>query len=164
MKVQVTLYKDNVAVYTEGVKMELDSDKFSIRGTGYISTVNFFDLKPDLNFPHILATELDLNDGRKFYVSETREEIEAQIATTGNGNGNLEVLVTFVVGDPGAPANEDTQYINTDVTGNLLIEKNGVGALIEGTDYDLLPGGGFELLGGGMFTTGEIYTVSKINN
>lgn len=172
MKVTVTLYKDNVAVYTDGVKMEVDSESFAIRGAGYISTVDFFDLKPNLDFPHIMATELDLNDGRKWYVSETKEEIEAQIRTSGgSGTGNYEFLVQFVVGEPGAPANGETQYVNADVVGDIQIEKNGgPGYLTEGVEGDgtsefaLLPGGGFELINGYVFSTEEKYTIFKVNS
>lgn len=168
MKVSVTVYKDNNGVYTDGVPMELDSLNFAIRGQGYISTVDPFDFKPDLSRPHIYATEIDTNDGRKFYVSQTPEEIEAQIATTGNGDGNVQFIVQFIVGEPGAPANMDTEYVNADVVEGageeILIEKDGTGYLTEGTNYNLLVGGGFELLGGSVFSTGEKYTISKVTN
>lgn len=176
MDVTVTVYRDQANVYTTGIKQVLDSKDFIIRGTGYISTVDRFQKTfcndmPDLTLPYILATLLDMNDGRLFYVSETPAQIDAQIATTGLGSGNYEFLVQFKVGQPGAPANLATQYENAEVVGDIQIQKNGApGYLLQGIEgdgvgqYALLDGGGFELINGWVFSTDELYTVFKVNN
>lgn len=161
MKIKVTLYKDQSAVYTDGVESVIDSYNFTIRDTGYISTVNPFDFKPDLNFPHIFATELSLNDGRVWYVSETRAEIEEQMRR-GLNLPNMELIVQFTIGvTAGAPADGATDYVNALVNGEVYIEKNGTGYLLP-SEFDLLPGGGFELLGGAVFSNDETYTVYKV--
>lgn len=68
----------------------------------------------------------------------------------------------FTIGDaqPDTPSNGASSYINPTLDGrNFKVYQNGVGYLTEGTDYSAYPGGGFTLLGGDTFTTGESFLV-----
>lgn len=72
-------------------------------------------------------------------------------------------LEQFVIGDgqPNTPLNNSTVYTNALITSGLqlVIEKNGYGTLVEGTDYDLSTNG-FTLKNGRVFSTDEIYNIS----
>lgn len=81
-----------------------------------------------------------------------------------SSTGNYEYLTDFTVGaGGGAPENGSTDYANPQVTGDIKIYKNGTGYLTESVNYNLIEGGGFELIGGAVFSTDEKYTIFKVN-
>lgn len=84
-----------------------------------------------------------------------------------NNTGNYSFISQFTVGvTSGAPANGETEYVNPNLTeaGTVKVHKNGTGYLTEGTNFDLIDGGGIELLGGAVFSNDETYTIFKKNN
>jgi hypothetical protein len=71
--------------------------------------------------------------------------------------------IQFIVGTGDAPASGTVYYNNIDLIGfDLQIFLNGEGYLVENIDYIVLDTGGFQLLGGRLFNTGEVYSVFKI--
>lgn len=72
--------------------------------------------------------------------------------------------IQFKIGLPGSPTNGTSLYNNEDIKYlKYLISKNGYGHLLENTDYERLPNGGFKLLEGAQFSTSEIYTITFYN-
>lgn len=70
-------------------------------------------------------------------------------------------VASFTVGDgnPGTPANGSTNYINTALNNKALtISVSGQGP-ISPTLFNAYPGGGFTLLTGLVFNTGETWVV-----
>lgn len=70
-------------------------------------------------------------------------------------NQSLVEFIEFVVGDVDAPANGDTDYVNTSLDGideaNLQISQRSVGIRSWNDEIELLSGGGFSLLNGELF-------------
>lgn len=70
--------------------------------------------------------------------------------------------IEFTVGDgkPGTPTSGTNVYSNTDIKySKYKVHKNGPGYLREEIEYQRTSQGGFQLLSGSKFTTGEVYMI-----
>ena len=107
------------------------------------------------------------NNSAEFLIlSKTYDRLGKLISATmaGASGGTYQWISQFTVdGGGGAPTDGETEYLNPSLTEDIAVHKQGVGYLVEGTDYDVIVGGGFELLIG-EFTTGEVYTTFKRNS
>lgn len=93
-----------------------------------------------------------------------RDLITATEAITPALNGTA-LYTRFTIGDgnPGTPLNGETEYPDPALDGlSFLVYLNGAGYLVEDVDYSILPGGGFELLGGAQFEDGTTYTIFTV--
>lgn len=81
-------------------------------------------------------------------------------------NNKVKEPIVFMIGDGGSitPSNGASHCIDPDIKYlKYNVSKNGYGTLIENILYERLPNGGFQLLGGAIFTTGEIFTITFYN-
>ena len=113
--------------------------------------------------PHSYMWLLKIQDPRLgiIWIDETAQSFADKIGQASGGASVALPHVLFVVGQPGGPADLATQYVNTNFASatSLKVEKEGIGTLEPGVDYDLLAGGGIELLGGATFSAGEVWFI-----
>ena len=70
--------------------------------------------------------------------------------------------IQFIIGDgkTGTPANGSTEYVNSDLEyARYRFKKNGFGTMFPEINYERLSSGGTRLLGGAVFSTGEMYSI-----
>jgi len=105
---------------------------------------------------------LDLNILLQKQFRDLRQMMCCKLTEIANGSGIVSNSIMFTIGDghAGTPLVGTTTYTNTVLNNKtLLILKNGVGFLTAGVDFNSLTGGGFVLIGGELFNTGETYTI-----
>jgi len=143
---------------------------------GFIDTDlprKLYDVRKSVEWLYDLApSNADLTGSSNFMYSLCgRYQAKAQAIINAGGGGipvTPVVLVTepiqFVVGSGAqyVPNNGDSEYNNPELAGNnnyLIASNSDGGYLVEGTNFDYLTSGGFELLNGRTFFTGEIFTL-----
>lgn len=162
VNVNVTVYKDESAIYPSGCSRSVSSESqvFSVEKV----EMTDYPLGCDENPAEykMLLKIVDPNSGI-LWIDDTAQSFADKIAAAISGSAGAPPTFQFTIGDGGAntPANGATQYVNADLASatKLKVEKNGFGTLTEGVDYSLLGGGGYTLLAGGIFTTGETWFV-----
>lgn len=153
------IYKNNFTVYPAGCSGSVSWDA-EVLG---VENVNLYDTPIMCNEnPVEYKALLKVQDPVKgtLWIDETVVSFADKIASAAASGTGGELDFNFKIGDGGAltPLDGTTEYNNPDFAGaSLEVYKNGYGLMEIGVDIDILPTGGFELLGGAVFTTNVTY-------
>lgn len=167
MYVALTVYKDANGLYEDGDLRNVIVD-FTIGDRGPISLVDANDIKIKFSKPYMDVTSVRMTGGETLYVSETKDEILAQLSIV--SPGHLPIRFTIGDGNLGTPLDGTSILTNASIIGRTIaLEKNGVGFLTVGTGAgqyernDNNPSDGLgdtvTLQGGSVFSTGETYAL-----